>query len=201
MARPWVRLVLVFAGFAAIAAAGFLLWSSETHTRTTSAALRLAEDAGRRALADAAQLRSAQQGYVAVGQGEDFWFARVDALSSDLDDVLSLIRRNLSSPEAFAAVDAAAGVLRDFQQIDRRARDLTRATQLSQASDVIFGDGFEVTEKLSTAIGGAMSAERVAHDAVTGASRRRDVLALAGAGGVLALVLLILVPVPRKAPA
>jgi hypothetical protein len=198
MGRPWVRLVLMFTGLAAIAAAGFLIWSSESQTRAAGATLRLAEDAGRRAQADAAQLRSAQQGYVAVGQGEDFWFARVDALSSDLDDVLSLLRRHLASPEALASADTAAGALRDFQQIDQRARDYTRGTQLSQASDVIFGDGFEVAEKLSTAIAGALSAEKVAYDAVTGARRRREASVLGGAAGVAVLALLFLVPVPRK---
>ena len=103
MTRPWVRLVLVCAGLAAMAAAGFVIWSSESRVRAESAAERQAADAGRRALADAAELRSAQQAYVAVGQGEDFWFARVSALSKDLDDVLAVFKRHLVSPEALAA--------------------------------------------------------------------------------------------------
>src|SRR5215831_9710236 len=165
MTRPWVRLVLVSAGLAALAAAGLFLWSSQSRSRAADQSLRLATDASRRAIVDAADLRAAQQAYVAAGQGADFWFARVSSLSKDLDDVLTVFRGHLSSNEALAAADTAAGALQDFQQVDAHAREYTRARQLSQASDVIFGDGFELTQKLTTALTQAMSAESVAHDA------------------------------------
>src|SRR5437764_14287643 len=103
MTRPWVRLAMVFTGLAAIAAAGLMMWPSEARIRGKSSALRQANDAGRRALATAAELRAAQQAYVAVGQGEDFWFARAGALSTDLDEVLSLFKGHLASAEALAA--------------------------------------------------------------------------------------------------
>src|SRR5437870_5629319 len=151
MTRPWVRLALVFAGLAAIAAAGFVIWSSESRIRAENRALRQANDASRHALADAAELRSAQQAYVAVGQGEDFWFARVAALSKDLDEVLSLFKSRLSAPEALAAADEAAAALQSFQQIDARAREYAHARQQAPASDVIFGDGFDVTPKMAAA--------------------------------------------------
>ena len=199
MTRPWVRLVLVFAGLAALAAAGYVVWASESRVRATTEALRLAADANRRALLDASDLRAAQQSYVAVGQGEDFWVARVAALSQDLDEVLSVFRTHLSSTEALAAADTAAGVLRDFQQVDKRAREYTHARQLSQASDVIFGDGFDLTRKLTTSIADAMSAENVAYDAGAAQLRRREAMALGGAAGVAALVLLLLIPGGRAA--
>jgi hypothetical protein len=198
MARPWVRLVLVFAGLAAIAASGFVTWSAESHVRAAEDALRQAEDAGRRALADAAELRAAQQAYVAEGQGEDFWFARVDALGKDLDEVLAIFKGRLASPEAVASADEAAALVRDFRQVDARARDFTHGRQLAQASDVIFGDGFEVTRKLTGAIARAATVERVAGDAAAGQLRRRQVMALAGGGGAAAIVLLLLVPGERR---
>ena len=198
MARPWVRLVLVFAGLAAIAAAGFLTWSAESHVRTAEDALRQADEAGRRALADAAELRAAQQAYVAEGQGEDFWFARVDALGKDLDDVLAIFKGHLASPEAVASAGEAAAGMQDFRQVDARARDFTRGRQLAQASDVIFGDGFEVTQKLTAAIAHAATAERVAHDAAAGDVRRRQAMALAGGAGAVAILLLLLIPGGRR---
>src|SRR3954454_14884710 len=120
MTRPWVRLALAFTGVATLAAAAFVIWSSHLHARDTDASLRLAEDAGRRVVADAAELRSAQQAYVAVGQGEDFWFARVAALSKDLDEVLTAFKGHLSSSDAAAAAADASAALQDFQQIDSR---------------------------------------------------------------------------------
>src|SRR5215510_16158422 len=124
MARPWVRLVLVFAGLAAIAASGFVTWSAESHVRVAEDALRQAEDAGRRTLADAGELRAAQQAYVAEGQGADFWFARVDALGKDLDEVLAIFKGHLASQEAVASADEAGAIMQDFRQVDARARDL-----------------------------------------------------------------------------
>src|SRR5690242_20341492 len=147
MTRPWVRLVLVFAGVAAIAAAGFVVWSSETRARAAASSFALAADTGRRALADAADLRAAQQAYVAVGLGEDFWVARVSALTDDLEGILGVFRTHVSSPEALASADTAASTLGDFRQVDKRAREYTHARQLPQASDVIFGDGFDLTKK------------------------------------------------------
>lgn len=194
MTRLSVRLALVFAGVAALAATGFLIWSSQLQARQADAGVRLAEDAGRHAVADAAELRSAQQAYVAVGQGEDFWFARVDALAKDLDEVLTVLRSHLSSSEAFAAAGDAAAALQDFHQIDTRAREYTRGRQLAQASDVIFADGFDVTQKLSTAVSRAVAAETLFRDAVDGSRRRREAMTLAGAGAVAVLVMLLLIP-------
>ena len=194
MARPWVRLVLVFAGLAALAAAGLFVWSSESRARDAETSLRLATDAGRHALIDASDLRAAQQSYVAVGQGEAFWFARVDALSKDLDDVLAVFKGHLSSPEALAAADQAAGALQDFAQLDKRAREYTHGRQLSQASDIIFGDGFDMTRKLTDSVAHALTAEAVAHDADAGQLRRREAAALGGAALAAAIALLLLIP-------
>ena len=201
MARPWARLVLVFVGLAAMAAAGFITWSAESRTRGADSALRQADAAGRRALADAFDLRAAQQAYVAVGQGQDFWFARVSALSNDLDDVLSIFKARLASPEAVAAVDDAAAVMQDFRQVDAHARELAQARQLAQASDVIFGDGFEVAQKLTGAIARAQTAEHVAGDANAAHERRQQALALAGGAAAAAAVLLLLIPAGTRTPA
>jgi hypothetical protein len=201
MARLWMRIVIVFLGLAAIAAAAYLTWSAESRVRVTDATLVQAEDAGRRALVDASELRAAQQAYVAVGQGEDFWFARVGALGKDLDEVLAIFKGHLSAPEAVAGVDEASGLMQDFRQVDARARDFTHGRQLAQASDVIFGDGFDVTQKLTTAIARATTAERVARDAAVAQVRRRQAMTLAGGAGAVAILLLLLVPVGRRAAA
>ena len=201
MARLWVRLLLAFAGVAGLAAAGAFLWSSHSHIRRSDAALRLAADAGRRALVDASDLRFAQPSYVAVGQGDDFWIARVSSLTGDLDDVLGVFRSHLSSPEALAAADTAAGALRDFRQVDARAREYTHARQLAQASDVIFGDGFELTQKITTALSEALTAESVAHDAAVAAADRRQIAVLGAGGGIAALALLLLIAGGRRQPA
>src|SRR5436305_314083 len=125
MTRTWMRAALVVAGLAAMSAAAFLTWSSESRVRAAAAARHAAEDAGQRALADIADLRAAQQAYVAVGQGDSFWFARVSALAGDLDEVLSAFKGHLRSAEALAAADDAAATVQNFKQVDARAREYT----------------------------------------------------------------------------
>ena len=198
MTRPWVRLALVLAGLAAIAAAGLLTWSAESRARAAAAVLRRADETGARAIADAADLRAAQQAYVAVGQGEDFWFARVAALGKDVDDVLAIFKGHLASREALVAAEEAGTALQDFTQIDTRARELVRAKQLQQASDIIFADGFEISQKLSAAVTRALTAEHVAYDAALGPLRRQQATALAAGAGVAALALLLLVSGGRR---
>ena len=198
MARAWLRVVLVLAGLAAIAAAGFFTWSAESRARGLDATLAQADDEGHRALTDALELRAAQQSYVASGQGEDFWFARVDALGKDLDEVLAIFKGHLASPEAVAAVDEGAAVMQDFRQVDAHARELTHGRQLSQASDVVFGDGFDVTRKLAAAVSRALTAERVARDAAIAQVRRQQVTALAGGAGLVSILLLLLIPGGRR---
>jgi len=198
MGRLSVRLALVFAGLAALTAAGLLTWSAASRASVAAHAVREAEDAGGRALADASELRAAQQAYVATGQGEDFWFARVTALGKDLDEVLAIFKGHLASPEAVAAVDEAAAVMQDFRQVDDRARELAHARQIAQASDVIFGDGFDVTRKLTDAITRALTAERVAHDASAAQVRRRQAMMLAGGAAAAAVALLLLIPGGRR---
>ena len=186
--------MLVFAGVAAMAAAGFVVWSSEARGRAAARSFALANDTSGRALADAADLRAAQQAYVAVGQGEDFWVARVSSLTEDLEGILGVFRTHLSSPDALASADTATSALRDFQQVDTRAREYTHARQLPQASDVIFGDGFDLTKKLTASIAAAISAENVAFDAAAAERRRDEAMALGLGAGVASLALLVLIP-------
>src|SRR6185295_16593822 len=123
MSKLSVRLTLLVACVAAIGYASFLIWSSEQHTRLTDDSSRQFDRAARAAALEIAELRAAQQAYVAVGQGEQFWFARVAAIRSDLNDKLATMKAVASVPEAFTALDDAAGALQDFDQMDKRARD------------------------------------------------------------------------------
>jgi CHASE3 domain sensor protein len=197
MSRLPVRLTLLFACVAAIGYAAFLLWSSEAHIRLTDTSSRQFDVRSRTASLNVAELRAAQQAYVAVGQGQDFWFARVSAIVKDLDARLAGLKPLAATPEAVTALDDAMGALQDFEQMDRRARDYARGRQLTLASDLVFTDGFDLTKKAGDAVERAITAELIARDADVGALRRKEVLALAAAAGVMTLGLVLLVPAAR----
>ena len=194
MSRLPVRLTLLLACVAAIGGAAFLLWSSETHIRLTDNSSREFQAVSRASSLGVAELRAAQQAYVAAGQGQDFWFARVSAIVKDLNDKLSTLKPLATTPEAITALDDAAGALQDFEQMDRRARDHARGRELTLASDLVFTDGFDLTKKAGDAVERAVTAELVARDADIGSRRRQQALALGAAAGLATLGLILLLP-------
>ena len=197
MSRLPVRLTLLLACVAAVGYAAFLLWSSESHSRVTATSSREFQATSRAMSLGVAELRAAQQAYVAVGQGQDFWFARVSAIVKDLNDKLSTLKPLAATPEARAALDDAAGALQDFEQMDKRARDYARGHQLALASDVVFTDGFDLTKKAGDAVERAVTAEIVARDADVGGRRRQEAFALGGAAGIATLGMILLLPSAR----
>lgn len=198
LTRLPVRLSLLFLCLAAIAGTTFLLWSSTRDADRDRAAMRTFEINARSAAVSIADLRAAQQSYVAVGQGEDFWFARVASIEKEIEERISTLRDAVTAPQAAAELEAAATALQEFMQMDLRARDFTRGRQLTLASDMIFADGFELTKKAGDAVDRALTAEQVGHDSAAAAVKRQQVIALAGAGATALLGLLLLLPAGRR---
>jgi hypothetical protein len=194
MSRLSLRLVLLVACLAAVGGAAFHLWSSDRRARLDADSTRQFTVISRAAIASVADLRAAQQAYVAAGQGEAFWFERVTALHADVEQQLAQLRPLIATPDARTALEETDAALRDFTGMDRRARDVMRQGQLTAAADMIFADGIELTRRAADALARAASAEQVARDAAEAMVRKTQVQALAGAAGVTILGLLLLVP-------
>ncbi len=183
-----------------VAAAGLATYFSWTgmmrareDVRALSAFDRLAMSAER----DALELRAAQQGYVAAGQGDQFWASKVDAIVARLRETLPTLRTHSTATQAQTALDNASSALQDFEQMDRRAREYAHTGQKLLASDLIFSNGFELTGAAASAVEDARSAERQVREASTAALELRG---LAAAGGTIAFgFLVIAVLVPRGA--
>jgi hypothetical protein len=198
MTRLSVRVALLIVCLAASAAAAFLIWTFEQQLRTQQSVSRDFTSAALAARVAVSDLRGAQQGYVAAGQGPDFWFARVTAIANDLRTDLAALKSLASSPEASIAIEDATGGLQDFEQMDRRARDFAHAHQLLSASDLIFADGFDLTKKTGDAVDRALAAELADRNGVLSFLKRREAYALAGGSTVIALVVVLLLPVSRR---
>jgi hypothetical protein len=193
-----MRVALVMICLAASASAAFLIWTSEQQARALQSAVDAFTSAAHGARVAVSDLRGAQQGYVAAGQGPDFWFARVTGIVSDLHDRLASLKSLAASPEASIAIEDAAGALQDFDQVDKRARDLSRARQLATASDLIFADGFDLTKKAGDAIDRALTLELADRRGVLDFLKRREQYALASGSVVVAIVLVLLAPLPGR---
>jgi CHASE3 domain sensor protein len=200
MSRLSIRLSLLVICLAAAGGAVFLLWSSSRTAANDRAAARAFADNARRTTVAIADLRAAQQSYVAIGQGEDFWFARVTAIKTEIDDRIAALRAGARAAETATELDLAATALQEFMQMDLRARDLRRGRQLSQTSDMVYADGLDLTKKAADAIERALTADTVARDTQAAAEGQQQATMSGAAAAVMLLTLLLLVPVQRSYP-
>ncbi|MCA1648707.1 MAG: hypothetical protein LC753_00055 [Acidobacteria bacterium] len=181
---------------AALVAASYLFWMAESRIRTETQAARDFDQAVRTASRAVLDLRGAQQAYVATGQGDEFWIAKVSSSLSSLQEALVGLRVQAQLSEGHAALDAVTATLQDFEQMDRRARDYARNGQKLLASDLIFSDGFEKTEAAVTALEQTRAAELAAREAAIRQDRRRQVLAAGAAAATGLALMLALLPLP-----
>jgi hypothetical protein len=198
MIRSSVRVMLLALCLAASGYAAFLTWSSQQQSHRLISSSRQFDAAARTAAVAVAELRGAQQAYVAVGQGQDFWFGRVTSLVKEVSDNIGFMKSLASEPLAASALDEASAALRDFEPMDRRARDYARSRQLSAASDLVFADGYDLTRKAAEALDRAITAELTADDAADAALRRKELYALGGAAGLSLLGMMLLLPAGSK---
>jgi hypothetical protein len=145
------------------------------------------------------QLRAAQQAYVAQGQGPDFWMSRVTETAGALASALGALEHDVTSDAARAATRGAAGVLGDFQRLDRRARGFVQGSQPLMASDVIFTESVGATTVLIESMARLNAEEQNASQARVRALDLDTAYILSGAAAVILAIALLLVPVPRRA--
>jgi hypothetical protein len=142
--------------------------------------------------ASLSDMRSAQQAYVAVGQGAAFWMPKVEETTNTIRTSVTTLRADATSAGAQFAIEQAADALGDFSQVDDRARDYLRTGQLLMAGDVIFTEGDQTAAAAARNIEAARLAEHQALDALEASVRRRQAIMLAGAGSLAAFMVLLL---------
>jgi hypothetical protein len=184
----------------AIGAAAFLLIRSEQHITREAAALRAFDQRARDSSDALIDARVGQQAYVAAGQGVQFWFGKTAAAVQSATDGLTALRET-AGPGARTAIDQAAATVAEFTGIDKRARDYLKSGQQLMAGDVIFTEGSDAAATAVRQIETARQAEHQAADVDEAAVRKQQTVTAAVAAGVVALVVLLLIPVPRRAEA
>lgn len=162
----------------------------------TSNALRTNEDRLARQFTSlemaVADLRTAQAGYVAAGQGSSFWMTRADDLMSQVEAVLAE-RQQEGLPEAASTLAAAQSRLEALRKSDLRARNYVGNDQQLLASDVIFVESLEILGRLAAEVATARDAEIMANRQEAATIRQYQAGLVGGAG----VILLILIAVPK----
>lgn len=191
-----LRLTLGMAAWIAIGAAAVPVIRFEQQIRQHAASVRAFDQHAREATDALAEARVAQQAYVAAGQGVAFWTAKVSATGEAVATALSALRESASAG-ARTAVDEATATAAEFASIDKRVRDYLKSGQQLMAADVIFTEGGDAAATASRQIETARLAEHQAFDVDAAAIRTQQMFTAAIAAGIVGIVVLLLIPVPR----
>ncbi len=181
----------------AVGAAAFFLFQTEQQITTQRSTLRAFDLRAREATTVLADLRVAQQAYVAEGQGVDFWMPKVASLHESMTGTLAALRQSPVSGEASRALDEAVATVAEFGNIDRRTRDYITGDEKLMAADVIFTEGGEAVANAARQIETARLAEHQAADLAEAALRKKEALAAGAAASFAVLVVFLLMPRPR----
>lgn len=191
------RLAFGAAALVAIGAAAVFLFRSEQQISAMKSTLRAFDVRTREATDALAELRVAQQAYVAEGQGVGFWMPKVTTLHEAVTGTLTAVRQAPVGNGARTALDEATATVAEFDNIDRKARDYIKGGQPLMAADVIFAEGGETAATAARQVESARLAEHQAFDAAEAELRKNEAFAAGGAAGVAVLVVLCLVPMAR----
>jgi hypothetical protein len=197
MRHRGVRAILPLLAIAAAAAAGYAIFNLERRAVAERLAQQELRDRVKSILASISELRASERGYVAVGQGYQFWTARVTSLLVAIEASLRDLRSTVRSETATASLDAAGVAFDNFKKLDARAREYASLDQRLLASDLIFSDGIDMTGTAASQIDTALTEELKSRDGTLAALQRQEAWAIAGAGGFLLLVMLLLAALPR----
>ncbi len=189
-----VRLTLLGLFVVSAGVAAYVFWTGEARARSYANTARGFDEAALGAERNVLELRSAQQAYVAAGQGEAYWTSKVQTEIAALRDKLTTLRGQATSIAAQSAVDNTASALQDFEQMDRRARDYVHGGQKLLASDVIYAESLQITGAMAGSLAAARSAELQAGEVSIANSRRSQILGCGAAAVVALLVIVLLVP-------
>jgi hypothetical protein len=184
----------------AIAAAAFLLIRSEQQLSQQAAALRAFDQHAHDASAALVDARVGQQAYVAAGQDAAFWIVKTAAAIQSAADELTALRQTAAAA-ALTSLDEASATVVEFSGVDKRARDYLASGQQLMAGDVIFTEGTDAAATSVRQIETARLAQHQATDVETAAVRNQQALAAGAAAGIVFVVVLLLVAVPRATSA
>lgn len=201
MSRRGARLTVAVLFALSVGAAAWQYLRAEralaTHHNATAAFERDARAIG----LTIADLRAAQQAYVATGQGTDYWTARVSASLVSLKARLAALRQQAESADAAGRIDAAIVALDDFSRMDRRAREYAGSGQRLLASDVIFADGIEMNQAIAAELDAGRVSELSHRAQVAWTIEARKRLLAGGVSGLGLFFMLILAFASGRRPA
>ncbi|HTU99735.1 MAG TPA: GAF domain-containing protein [Luteitalea sp.] len=196
--RPAIRIFLVLLLIAGVAAAGWQLYVIEKRHLDAVGQQQSLDQMRDDVLHAIDDSRTAQQAYLAEGQGLDFWEAKfAEALAGLTQGLAALRTRAEGQPAALEALDAADRALKVYEGVDRKIRGFVDNGTSLMAADAVYEDGLKTSGVIRTSTEQAHAA--LVGPARTGYEERRlqYIIAASAAGGGI-LVSLLLLPTGRR---
>ena len=191
-----LRLTCGLLALIVIGAASLLLVRSEQRVVQETTSLRTFDQSARDISTALVDARVGQQAYVAAGQGVDFWYGKTaTSVQSATGELTNL--RQMAAGGAVAAIEQAQATITEFSAIDNRARDYLKSGQQLMAGDVIFTEGSDTAATAVRQIETARLAQHQEADVDVAVIRKEQALTAGTAAGLVFLLVLILIPVPR----
>jgi hypothetical protein len=198
MTSKVARAAVLVVALGSLAGAAYVVFDAEQALKAQQMARTSFEGAAESVLSDLGRLKSAEQAYVAEGQGADYWLAQAADAQAKVDRGLASLAGDATGDGTRSAIQAASGVLEEFRKLDLRSRQYLKSNQPLMASDVIFTDGLTAANAVADHVSTARANEASLHEAAIDDLRWRELYAAGGAGLLLALAVMLLTPVPEK---
>ncbi|MDA1093496.1 MAG: hypothetical protein O3A25_09560 [Acidobacteria bacterium] len=198
MARRWVRLVIVLVTLTTLGYTANRIRLAELELDDEHNVERVFTDLSWALTLTLADLRAAEQAYVAAGQDRVYWTTKVNGHLATVGDGLENLRRLAIDPASLDALGEAEAAVVDLRAMDERAREHATVEQPLLASDLIFTDGLELAARAAANVELARAAERTTRNEAMRIARATQTTMLAASGGVGLLAVLLLAPVARE---
>ena len=197
MSHRGVRVALFLIAAALLIGTGYRIYLFEGRVASSAEQTRQFDLDAQETSRQLGDLRAAQAGYVAAGQGRDFWPAKVTALLREVGAGFAALTEHAPDEMARGAVADAKKSIDQFVKLDARAREYVSASQLLMASDVIFADGIELVTAAIGHLDRARDHLRQEHDRFAADTRRLEMYTLLATGALMLLLMMPLVTVTR----
>lgn len=197
MTHRGVRIAFFWIAAALMAGTGYRLVTLERRIAASAEASRQFDLQAQETVRQLADVKSAQSGYVAAGQGHEYWTTRLSTLVRAVTTGLEALGRHATDEASRPALAESRKSIDQFIRLDARAREYVTASQLLMASDVIFADGLELLGSAASQLDQAREHERQGHEGRAADIRRLEIYTLLATGGIVLLVMVLLVPAAR----
>lgn len=200
MTRPGVRLMLLLLLYAGVGVAAWQYYRLELDSQESRREVELLDGFRETVHEGVTRARTAQQAYLAPGQGLDFWRTQFAEAIADMTGAIENLRVTADQDaEPVNALDAADRALKVYDGLDRKVRSFVDAGNSLMAADVVYEDAIKTSGLIVTGVDDAYRFLAMPHEAAVDEHRRRQQWLSAGAVAAALLVALLLLPRGRVA--